>query len=177
MRKRFKRLKKILQALDVEVGDDSEETLEKIQAGMFLTQLMSQSKSGELDLTGQTGYFFKWHDGPHAPSLNEAYRDLVNYMRFENATNGYEIDTPSLAEHASVLSGHLNIPSDVSRAKWLQMLAVVAYLRAAAGWEKECAKEEAASVLPSEVDQYFEQAENQVWELLDLSTDSIPAHA
>lgn len=175
MRKRFKRLKKTLQALNVDLGDDDQETLEEIQAGMFLIQLMSQSETGHLDLSGQTGYFFKWHDGPHAPSLNEAYRDLINYMRFENATNGYEIDTPSLAAHAIKLDRNIDVPSEIPRAEWLRMLAVVAYLRAA-GWNTKPAKKEAESIFPDKVDDYFTKAENQI-EDLGLSIDSAPAHA
>lgn len=165
MRKRFKRLKKTLKALDVNVGDESEETLKEIQAGVFLAQLMSQNESGRLDLTGQTGYFFKWHDGPHASSLSEAYRDLVNYMRFENATNGYEVEEPSLVDHARRICEVVSPFHEVSRADWLQTLAVVAYLRAAADWEQDPARQEAESVLPSHTADKFDVAEEQVREL------------
>jgi hypothetical protein len=171
MRKRFKRLKKILQALNIDIGDESEATLEEIQAGIFLAQLMSQNESGDIDLTGQTGYFFKWYDGPHASNLNEDYRDLINYMRFENATNGYEISEPALVRHLERLNECVEPPSDVSRSDWMRTLAVLTYLLRAADWQRERAMEEARRILPVD-ERHFETAISQIDQLLDVQEDT-----
>ena len=176
MRKRFKRLKKILQALNIDIGDESSDTLEKVQAGIFLAQLMSQNETGEIDLAGQTGYFFKWYDGPHSSNLNEEYRDLLNYMRFENATNGYSIDTPALVPHAEKIAECASPPDGVSRTDWMRTLAVIAYLRDAADWDRDDAIQEASAALDMDVTEYFDRAENQIRALLEVD-DPLPATA
>lgn len=172
MRKRFKRLKKILKALNINVEEDRSNRSKEVQAGVFLAQLRSQSEAGEIDLTGQTGYFFKWYNGPYSSSLSEAYRDLLNYIRFENATNGGIVGTPSLVRHAEKVIECLDVPNDFSSPDWMRTLAVIAYLRKAADWGREDAIEEANSALGFDVADYFDTAEEQIEDMLAPETNA-----
>jgi len=173
MRKRFKRLKKILKALDINVKQDRSNRSKEVQAGVFLAQLRSQSEAGEFDLTGQTGHFFKWYGGPYSSSLSEAYRDLLNYIPFENATNGGEIGEPSLVRHAEKVTECIKEPDDISRPEWMRTLAVIAYLRHAADWDKDDAIQEADSALDVDVTKYFDRAENQIRAMLEIN-ETVP---
>jgi hypothetical protein len=172
MRKRFKRLKKILKALDINVDEDRSNRSKEVQAGVFLAQLRRQLEVGEFDLTSQTGYFFKWYSGPYSSRLSEAYRDLLNYIRFENATNGGHVGTPSLVRHARKVTESIEVPDNMERPDWMRTLAVIAYLRKAASWDKEAAIQEANSALDTDVASYFDEAERQIEKILEFERDA-----
>jgi len=166
MRTRFKRLKNLLEALRISLDASCDMSREEVQAGVFLTQLLRQDKDfGGADVTEQVGYHFGWYGGPFAPDLEEDYRELVDHIRFERATNGIPLKEKNsgLEEWARQVVEHADHnPADLDRATWLSILAAVAYLRAGAGWESEGAKEEFAKALGSDYDKWFSEAEAEL---------------
>lgn len=162
MRKRLKRLKHLLQDLDIDFSNPSTEVHEAVQAGVFLAQLLHRKeKHGEADVTDQTGYFFKWYDGPYSSDLAEDYRELTDQLRFENATNGYPpSENLRPVEFAQRVSEAVNPPPQYGRPGWLQMMAAVAYLRAGADWSRDGAREEIQNSLGT--DEHFNLAEEQL---------------
>jgi hypothetical protein len=177
MRKRFKQLKELVKAIKVDPYTSCSSTREEVQAGVFLAQLLNQQEVyGEADVTEQTGYSFKWYDGPYSSSLEEDHCDLVDYLRFESATNGDPIeDDLPLVDCAKQVMEAMDAPDDCERTTWLRFLAIVAYLRVGANWPPERACEEAADAMGPAIDtgRYFQQAEQQLTE----AGLGVPVHA
>ncbi|MCS3955556.1 hypothetical protein GGP81_002087 [Salinibacter ruber] len=161
MRKRLKHLKRLLHSLDIDPSDPSANTHESVQAGVFLAQLLYQQEEyGEADITEQVGYFFKWYNGPYSSSLEEDYRELVDQLRFENATNGYAAQGSSLTRFAQQVGEAMSPPNEYGRSEWLLMTAAVAYLRAGADWSTEDARSEIQDSLGT--NEHFDRAQTQL---------------
>jgi uncharacterized protein YwgA len=169
MRKRFKRLRNLLEALEIDLTRSCTDTREEVQAGVFLAQLLRQENEYDgADVTRQVGYHFGWYDGPFSAKLEEDHCELVDHLRFEQGTNGVPLDehaTPLESYAESVIQHADASTTGETDAEWLRTLAAVAYLRAGADWDEEGAKQELKSALGGEVVEWFRTAEAQLAEM------------
>jgi len=166
MRRRFKILKQLLKAIEVDPSTSCSSTREEVQAGVFLSQLLHQELEHEgADVTEQIGYSFKWYDGPYSSSLEEDHCELVDQLRFESATDGASLDEDfPPVDCASRIMEHTNEPANWKRTRWLRFLSLVAYLRAGADWSLEGAQTEIEKVMDTRaaVEGKIRRAEEQL---------------
>lgn len=164
MKARYKRLERLLDTLDVDTDRLCAETRRAVQAIVFLTQIMQQhEQDGDVDLSAQIGYFFKWYGGPYSSRLEDVHRQLVTHLQHDTTLNGVpdeQIANSPLVRQAECLRDRIDTPDDVDdRSRWLRTLAVVAYLRVGGDWSRDGTREELRDTLGADCAQYLNEAE------------------
>lgn len=164
MKARYKRLERLLDTLDVDTDRLCAETRRAVQAIVFLTQIMQQyEQDGEVDLSAQIGYFFKWYGRPYSSRLEDVHRQLVTHLQHDTTLNGVpdeQIANSPLVRQAERLRDRIETPDDIDdRSRWLRTLAMVAYLRVGGDWSREGTREELRETLGADCAQHLDAAE------------------
>jgi len=133
------------------------ESRRKVQAGIFLAKLLRMKEKGDgISIPEQTGYFYKWFDGPKSKDLSKTWSSMQDDLSIWGLEH---IEPPHRQEYCLRVCRPLHIGPDKDLARtglWARGLSTTAYLKAE-DWSDDGAREEIRDALGPAIEELYEE--------------------